>query len=80
MPITDIRPAQNFDEIDLYFNGETYECPHCGGSGEDDGVTPDGDEYSDICDQCNGSGEIAVIVYTPKPILKQRSHSDEDNF
>lgn len=80
MPITDIRPSYEFDEIDLEFNGETEVCPLCDGSGEDDGVTPDGDEYSDICDQCGGSGEIAVIIYTPKPILKQRSHSDEDNF
>ena len=80
MPITDIRPAQNFDEIDLYLNGETEVCPFCDGSGEDSGVTPDGDEWSDICEHCDGSGELGAITYTPEPILKQRSRSDEDNF
>jgi DnaJ-class molecular chaperone len=80
MPITDIRPSYEFDEIDLEFNGETEVCPFCGGEGEDWGETPDGDEYREDCEHCGGSGEMGVITYTPEPILKQRSQPDEDNF
>jgi hypothetical protein len=80
MPIIDIRPSQKFDPADLHLNGETFECYYCGGSGIEDGETPFGDEWSDVCPECKGSGELGVITYTPEPILKQRSRSDEDNF
>lgn len=70
MPTEDIRPYQNFDESDLALNGQTYECPECGGTGIVQTTDPDFNEWEEECDQCSGSGLLGIIRYTPEPKKK----------
>ncbi|WP_254567404.1 hypothetical protein [Oscillatoria sp. HE19RPO] len=59
-PRQDIRPVQEVNEeheLDSIY--EVYECPQCQG-GVIHWESPDGDEGVDICDECNGSGFLAV--------------------
>lgn len=61
-PGQDIRPIQFVnEEHELGSIYEVYECPQCQG-GLVHWESPDGDEGVDICDECDGSGTLTVMV------------------
>jgi hypothetical protein len=69
MPRTQVKRPSEVDPLELELHFEVYECPHCIG-GEVEVTYPDSSQKEwEICDQCNGEGELAV----------RRSEGDRDD-
>lgn len=52
-----VKPSNTIEPTDLVLNWEIYECPECGGHGE---ISDDYDGSIAFCENCNGTGELAI--------------------
>lgn len=65
MPRTQVKRPSEVDPLELELHFDVYECPHCVG-GEVEATYPDSYQTEwEICDQCNGEGELAVRRSSP---------------
>lgn len=63
-----------FEELEIEMGEvEIYECSECGGTG----IEEIHDQFGggeDNCYLCHGCGQIGVMSFTPKPILKSQKN------
>lgn len=57
------RPINQVDEVDCALNWGIFNCPYCDGAGGVRDEHPESETYGEHmdCDQCGGSGQVAVL-------------------